>query len=138
MQHMTNNTETNCTGKWKSCNLAPLTINNTPCNFAESKVIVKLMHMGIGVLVIFSSVRIAHTEFVLYLLEGHFQTIMLFLASVIQRLPEETFQQLFYNITKSLIAHYRNTYRIEVERLPGTFRMWFEAPAAFGSSISVL
>ncbi len=105
MQHMTNNTETNCTGKWKSCNLAPLAKNNTPCTFAESKLIFKLTYMGIGVLVIFSSVRIAHTEFVLYLLEGHLQTIMLYLASVIQRLPEETFQQLFYNITKSLIAH---------------------------------
>lgn len=142
MQHMTNNTETNCTGKWKSCNSALLAINETPCTFAERKLIFKLTHMGIGVLVIFSSVRIAHTEFVRYPLEGHLQTIMLYLASVIQRLPEETFQQLFYNITKSLIAHYRNTYRKEVERLPGTFRVWFEscekAPAAFGFRILVL
>lgn len=114
MQHVTNNTETNGTGKWKSCNSAPLAINNTCfCTFEGRKLIFELTHLGIGVLVIFSSVRIAHTGFVMHPLEGHLQTIMLYLASVIQRLPEETFQQLFYNITKSLIAHYRNTYRKE-------------------------
>lgn len=117
MHPVTNNTDPNGTGKWKSCNSAPLAINNTcSCTFEGCKLIFELTHLRIGVLVIFSSVRIAHTGFVMYPLEGHLQTIMLYLASVIQKLPEETFQQLFYNITKSLIAHYRNTYRKEVER----------------------
>lgn len=114
MQHVTNNTEPNSTSKWISCNSAPLVINNTcSCTFEGHKLIFEQTHLGIGVLVIFSSVRIAHTGFVMHPLEGHLQTIMLYLASVIRRLPEETFQHLFYNITKSLIAHYRNTYRKE-------------------------